>query len=93
MHLVYPPEVCIHCFQFLQGITVVPREIENNGCAKFWGINKVHYGLCENGEWFVSRAFLYFACVLLSGCLNQLALAVVIFMLLQGLKVTGEMKL
>ena len=22
----------------------------NNGYAKFWGVNKVHYGLCENGE-------------------------------------------
>ena len=25
-----------HCFQFLQGTTVIPREIEDNGCAKFW---------------------------------------------------------
>ena len=39
-------------FQILQGITVVPREIENNGYEKFWGVNKVHYGLCENGEYF-----------------------------------------
>ena len=44
-----------HCFQFLLGITVVPREIQDNGYAKFgrgaggW-VNKVHYcGLCENG--------------------------------------------
>ena len=39
-----------HCFQFLLGITVVAKEIEDNGYAKFWGLNKVHYGLCENGE-------------------------------------------
>ena len=26
-------------------------EIENNGYANFWGIKKVHYGLCENGEY------------------------------------------
>ena len=39
-----------HCFQFVLGITVVPREIKDNGNAKFWGVNKVHYGLCENGE-------------------------------------------
>ena len=39
-----------HCFQFLLGITVVPREIEDNGYAKLWGENKVHYGLCENGQ-------------------------------------------
>ena len=32
-------------------ITVVPsREIEDNGYAKFWGVKKVHYGLCENGK-------------------------------------------
>ena len=36
--------------QFLLGITVVPREIEDNGYAKLWGKNKVHYGLCENGQ-------------------------------------------
>ena len=36
-----------HCFQFLLGITVVPREIENNGYIKFWGLNRVNYGLCE----------------------------------------------
>ena len=39
-----------HCFQFLLGITVVLREIEDNGYAKFSGINKVHWDLCENGE-------------------------------------------
>ena len=38
-----------HCFQFLLGITAVLREIEHYGYAKFWGVNKVHYGLCENG--------------------------------------------
>ena len=26
-----------HCFQFLLGITIVPREIEGNGYAKLWG--------------------------------------------------------
>ena len=28
----------------------LPGEIENNGYAKFWRVNKVHYGLCETGE-------------------------------------------
>ena len=43
-----------HCLQFLLGITVIAREIEDNGYAKFgvgWGgggVNKVHYGLCDN---------------------------------------------
>ena len=39
-----------HCFQFLLGITAIPREIQDNGYVKFWGVNKVHYGLCEYGE-------------------------------------------
>ena len=31
---------------------LVPREIEDNyGYAKFGGVNKTYYGLCENGEW------------------------------------------
>ena len=32
------------------GIAVTPGEIEDDGYAKFWGVNKVHYGLCENDE-------------------------------------------
>ena len=52
MQLVYPLKILHnHCFQFLLGITVVPREIEHNGYAKFWGVNNVRYGLCENGAW------------------------------------------
>ena len=45
-----------HCFQFLLGITVIPGEIEDNAYVKFWGVNKVHYGLCDNvelNEWMV----------------------------------------
>ena len=58
MHLVFPLRILYnHCFQILQGITVVTREIENNGYARFFGgggggVNKVHYSLCENGECF-----------------------------------------
>ena len=47
-----------NCFQFLQGITVVPREIQDNGYAKFGGANKVHYGMCECGECIVNKLFL-----------------------------------
>ena len=41
MHVVPPPPqkkdiLLDHCLQFLQGTTVIPREIEDNGCAKFW---------------------------------------------------------
>ena len=39
------------CFQLFLGITVVLRDIQDTGYVKFWpGVNKVHYGLCENGE-------------------------------------------
>ena len=35
----YFPAKILHnlCFSFLLGITTVPREIENNANAKFWG--------------------------------------------------------
>ena len=36
-----PPKVLHnHCFQFLLGITVVPREYKENSYAKIWGVNK-----------------------------------------------------
>ena len=38
------------CFSVLLGVSAVPREIENNAYAKFWGANKVYYGRCANGE-------------------------------------------
>ena len=41
----HPKIIHNHCFQFLLGITVVPREIEGKGYAKFWEVNKVHYNL------------------------------------------------
>ena len=40
----------ILCFSFLLGIIAFPRKIENNAYAKFWGLNKVHYGRCASGE-------------------------------------------
>ena len=30
-----------HCFQFLLGVKVAPRETENNTYAKFWGDQQV----------------------------------------------------
>ena len=45
-----PPKISHNlCFSFRPGITAVPREIENNAYAKFWGANKVHYGKCGSG--------------------------------------------
>ena len=44
------------CFQFPLGVTVVPREIEDNGYAKFGrGGRGGKQGLCENGEWAISE--------------------------------------
>jgi len=58
IHVVYPPKVLHkHCFQFLLGFTIVPRELENNTSAKFWGVNKVYYGLCESSEFTISAIF------------------------------------
>ena len=39
-----------HWFQFLLGQVYYPKEIGNNGYAKFWGVNKMPYGLGEYGE-------------------------------------------
>ena len=46
MHLGYTPKLCLSIVSncFIVGL----REIEDNGCAKFWGVNKVHS--CENGK-------------------------------------------
>ena len=43
------------CCLFLLDITAVPREIENNSYAKFWGTSKVHYGRCASGVWLFER--------------------------------------
>ena len=45
MHLVYPGHKILHnhCFKFLLGITVI-----DSGYAVL-GVNKLHYGACENG--------------------------------------------
>ena len=50
MHLICLPKFYItFFFPFLLDITAIPREIENNAYAKFWGANKVHYGKCGSG--------------------------------------------
>jgi len=51
IHLVCPPKNLHNlCFPFPPGITVVPRETEDNASAKVWGGNKVYYGGCGNYE-------------------------------------------
>ena len=34
-----------HCFQFLLGVKMAPRETENNAYAKLGMTNKEHYGM------------------------------------------------
>ena len=49
-----PPQILHNlCFSFLLGIKAVTSETENNTYAKFWGTNKVHYGKCGNGIYFL----------------------------------------
>ena len=38
-----------HCFHFLMGPTMIPRENKNNTYAKFWRANKDYYGVFESG--------------------------------------------
>ena len=45
-----PKKIHHHCFHFLLGITVVPREIEDNAYAILWGVKKVYYGQCESDK-------------------------------------------
>ena len=48
MHLICPPKILHNlCFLFLLGITVVPREIENNAYAKFEGQTRCITGNVE----------------------------------------------
>ena len=49
-HFVWPPNFAYPLFFIFLGITLVPREIEGNAFAKVWGVNKVYYGRCANGE-------------------------------------------
>ena len=38
-----------HCFHFLLGLAMVPRENENDAYAKFWRTSKEYYGIFESG--------------------------------------------
>ena len=38
-----------HCYQFLLGLTMVPRENKNNAYAKSGGTNKEYYGIFRSG--------------------------------------------
>ena len=57
IRFVYPPKILHnHSLRFLLKRLWYPGEIRNNGYVKFWGVNKVHYSLDENGEFKVSSS-------------------------------------
>ena len=58
------------CFSILLGITVVPREIENQAYAKFWGVNKVRYGICAS-KWCIGYHLHLLNCVHLLSTLSN----------------------
>ena len=64
------------CFSFLLGIIAIPREIENNAYAKFWGANKVHYGGCASGKYWKRLLWSYADDIqqILSGSTDQTTL-------------------
>ena len=77
-HPTPPPQILHHrCFQFLLGIAVVPREIEDNGYAKFCGVDKVHHGPCGNSEFskllVIFPGFFSIECVKCEFCIFQVS--------------------
>lgn len=50
MHPCLPPPPKFSITKFLLGITVVLREIEDNGYEKFFGVSKLHSVLYGNAE-------------------------------------------
>ena len=62
MHLVYPPKFCITIFSTFSLVLRLSEEKSKTMVMQnFGGVNKVHYGLCENGELrlgnLITRAF------------------------------------
>ena len=53
MQLVYPINLQNHRFQFLQGITVVPREIEDNGYRTILGGKQA--SLSSMWKWWIAE--------------------------------------
>ena len=41
----HPQILYTHCFQFLLGVKMCPKETENNAYANFWGDKQEHYGM------------------------------------------------
>ena len=50
MHLVYPPKFCITVVSNFSWVLQSSQEKSKTMVMQHLGVNKVHYGLCENGE-------------------------------------------
>ena len=51
MHLVYPQIFCITIvFDYSWNDCKIEEKLETMAIQNFGGVNRVHYGLCENGE-------------------------------------------
>ena len=60
MLFVWHPQILHkHCFQFLLGVKMAPRENENNAYAKFWGDKQgaLWYVMVFSGVWSVLQVF------------------------------------
>ena len=68
MHLVSPPEFCVTTVSNYSGYYSRPKRNRRQWLCKVLGVNKVHYGKCENGE-FKDTVKALFATTLVS---NQL---------------------
>ena len=67
MHLVYPPEFCITIVSNFSWVLQSFQEKSKTMVKQnLGGVNKVHYGLCENGElyfgcqWFMQAVYFFF---------------------------------
>ena len=66
-----------HCFQFLLGHTMVPRENKNNAYANFGGTNKEYYGIFRSGL-FWKRAWIFLRCEV-NYCKNKCSEPTILF--------------
>ena len=58
----HPKILLKHCLQFLLGVKMAQREMENNAYAKFWGDEKriiVCYGIFQSGQFSFTPAVFF----------------------------------